>query len=118
MVIEVPAAELARRNAAGNGIQESEQPLRARAASLEDGVVHDFMQQDGEVEDREALHQGQGNPDQRMLEMDEAPGRQCENRELSHSDNPVPPGVLAVQSAQFFPRQGFAQLGLESHRGL
>ena len=95
VVIQVPARELARRNAAGNRIQEPECPLRAPMAALEHGVVHDLVQQDGEVEDREALNQGERDPDQRMLEMDETPGRQREDCELPHRHDPVAPGVLA-----------------------
>ena len=89
-----------------------------RTAALEHGVVHDLVQQDGEVEDREALDQGERDPDQRMLEMDETPGRQPEDRELPHRHDPVAPGVLAMQLAQLLPWQGFAQLGLEGHRVL
>jgi hypothetical protein len=50
VVIEVPARELARRDAARDRVEQAEQPLERRMPALEDGVVHDLVQQHREVE--------------------------------------------------------------------
>ena len=61
------------------GIAYSSPSIRsaAGAAGAEHRMVHDLVQQDREVEDGEALDHGERDPDQRILEMDEAPCRQA-----------------------------------------
>ena len=92
--------------------------LGERTAAVEDRVVHDLVQQDREVEDRESLHERQRDPDQRVLEMDESPGGAGENRELPHGDDAVPPAGLAVELAHNVAGQGFAKLSSERNRVL
>ena len=62
-MIEMPPGELTGGDAARHGVEEAEQPLGAFVPALEDRVVHDLVQEHGEVEDRESLHEGQRNPD-------------------------------------------------------
>ena len=81
-------------------------------------MVHDLVQQDGEIEDGEALDERERDPDQRVLEADEAPRRQPEHEELTHGDDPVPPRGFLVQILQLLARKRVRQLGLESHRVL
>ena len=66
VMIEMPAGELARGDAARHGVEPAQRALRGRTPALEDRVVHDLVQQHREVEDGESLHEGQRNPDQRV----------------------------------------------------
>ena len=74
-MVQVPPRELACRNAARHRVQKTQQAFRDRMAPLEDRVVDDFVKQDGEVEDREALDYRERDPDERMLEPDQSPRR-------------------------------------------
>ena len=71
----------------------------ARLAPLEDRVVHDLVQQDREVEDREPLHERERDPDQRILEADQSPGRQAEDRELPGRNQQVAGGDFRWSAA-------------------
>ena len=54
--------------------------LVAFVPALEDGVVHDLVEEYGEVENREPLHEGQRNPDRRVREVDQRPRGRREDR--------------------------------------
>ena len=82
VMVEMPTSELARRNPARRRIQQAQDPGRQRPRALEHVVVQHLVQQDREVEDREALHEGQRNPDERVFEADEAPGRKSQDDKL------------------------------------
>ena len=86
-MVEVPARELARGNPAWNCIDQPQQALGERVPPLKDRVVHDFVQQDGEIENRESLDDGQGQPYQRILEIDQCPGSESEDGELAHGND-------------------------------
>ena len=58
-MVQVPPGELRRRDAARHRIEKPKKPLGQRPPALEDRVVHDLVQQHGEVEDRDALNDGQ-----------------------------------------------------------
>src|SRR5262245_31504771 len=109
-MIEVPARELAGRDAAGNRVEQPEHAFGARTAPLENGVMHHFVQQHGEVEHREALYDRERHPDQRMVEPDERPGRRAEDGELSERDREMPCRPLPVQLAHLGPGDGGAEL--------
>ncbi len=79
-------------------------------------MVHDLVQQNGEVEDREPLDDGERNPDQRVLEPDQRPGRQRQDAELPHRDGEVPPRGFLVQLPHLLARDGSAQLSTERGR--
>ena len=54
-----------------------------RMAPLEDRVMHDLVQHHREVEDREPLDQRERNPDQRVVEVDQPPGADSQDTELT-----------------------------------
>ena len=118
VVIEVPARELAGRDPAWRGIEKAEDPRRQRPRSLEHVVVQDLVQQDREVEDRKALDEGQRNPDERVVEGDESPGRRRKDRKLASSDREMTRRGLAMERAQRFARNRLAELSLQFHRVL
>src|SRR3954467_15270375 len=98
-MIEVPARELAGRDPARDRIEESECTLEPRPTTVEDRVVYDFVPEDGEVEHREPLHDGERNPDQRVLEPDQRPRRNRQDGELPRRHRDVADRLLAVQLA-------------------
>ena len=64
-MIEMPARELARGDAARDRVEQRRAARSAPGcASLEDGVVQDLVQQHREVEDCESLDERERNPDQ------------------------------------------------------
>src|SRR4051812_38975424 len=87
VMIEVPPRELTRRDPTGRRIQQPEDARRQRSWPLEDVVMQDLVQEDREVENREALHECQRYPNQGMLETNESPRCQSEDRELADADN-------------------------------
>ena len=87
-------------------------------APLEHVVVQHFVQQDGEIEDREALHERERNPDERVLEPDEPPGRQPQDRKLPDRHDEVTDRRLAMERAQHVARDRLAELSLQRHRML
>ena len=113
VMIEVPARELARGDAARRRVEQPEDPRRQRVRPREHVVMQDLVQQDREVEDREALHERERHPDQRVFEANQSPGRQREDRELPQRDREVPGRRLAMEPPQFVARNGTAELGLE-----
>ncbi len=102
VVVEVPARELARRHPAGNRIQQAQQTLGPRPPTGKHRVMNDLVQKDCEVEYREALHDGQRQPDQRVVETDESPGGEGEDGELPYRNGTVPPATPPVQLAKCF----------------
>ena len=111
VVIEMPPRELAGRDAARHRVEPPERALRRGTAALEDGVVHHFVQQHREVEDRQPLHERERNPDQRIRNRDERPGAQPENCELPRGDQQVPRRVLLVERDERLTGQRAAELG-------
>ena len=77
---------------------------------LEDRVMHDLVQEDREIEDGESLHDREGDPDERVLEMDESPGRQPENRELAERDQQMPCAGLSMKDAHLVARDRAPEL--------
>ena len=112
MVVQVPAGELARGNAAGHGVKPAEQALGAGPAPLEHRVVHHLVEQDGEVEHREALQDGQRNPDRRVIEADERPRADGQQGELPHRHGQVAKRGLRW-SARSWCRYRPAEFGVE-----
>src|SRR5207248_6950857 len=49
VMVEVPARELARRDAARHGVQPAERPLEVWTTSLKHRVMYDLVQQDRDV---------------------------------------------------------------------
>ena len=113
-MVEVPSRELARRNTARNRVKQAQNPRRHRPFPLEHQVVQHLVQEHREVEDREALNEREGNPDERVIETDEAPGRQSQYRELPGRDDEVPNGRLPVQVPHLLAGDGFAQLSAKA----
>ena len=118
VVIEMPARELARRDAARHGVEPAERALRGGTPAREDGVVHDLVQQHREVEDGEPLDEHERDPDQRVRDRDKSPGGQREDRELPRRDQAVARGVLLVKGAHLLARQRMAELGPQPSRML
>ena len=75
-----------------------------------------LVKQHGEVEDREPLHQGRGDPDQRVGEPDQKEARHCEKSELSEDDQEVTPRLAEVQSLQLVAWDGQSELLPQSRR--
>ena len=86
MMIEMPPRELTRRDAARHGVQPAERTLEPRPAPLEHRVMHHFVEQNREVENREALHECERNPHDRVGRGDQAPRGEAEHRELPSRD--------------------------------
>src|SRR4051794_29284890 len=118
MMVEVPSGELAGGNSARNRIEQRQNPFHDRAAPLENRVVNDLVQQDGEVENRESLHQRQRHPDEWVVETDEAPRSEREDCKLSRCHRGVPPGIFLVQFAHLFARKRPPKLSSERNRVL
>src|SRR4051812_7728497 len=118
MMVEVPSGELAGGNSARNRIEQRQNPFHDRAAPLENRVVNDLVQQDGEVENRESLHQRQRHPDEWVVETDEAPRSEREDCKLSRCHRGVPPGIFLVQLAHLFARKRPPKLSSERNRVL
>src|SRR6059036_3681312 len=59
VMIEMPAGELARGDAARHRVEPPERALERRTPPLEHRVMHHFVQQHREVEDGEALDEGE-----------------------------------------------------------
>ncbi len=118
VVIEMPARELAGRDAARHRVEPAERALGGWTAALEDCMVHDLVQQHGEVEDGKPLHERQRDPDERVRNRDEAPRAQSEDRELPRSDQQVPRRVFLVERDQRLARQRTTQLGPQRRRVL
>jgi hypothetical protein len=90
VVIQVPARELARGNAAGRRVEQGQGTLGPGMAALENRVVHHFVEHHREVEDREPLNERQRDPDQRVAVVDQPPGADRQQRELPDRDRQVP----------------------------
>src|SRR6185436_20117493 len=118
MMIEMPACELAGRDAARYGVEEAEDSLGDGPPTLEHRVMNDFMKQDGEVKNRQPLHQRKRNPDQRIVEPDEGPGRNAKNPELPSCDEEMAERGLLVKLTHLVARDGFAQLSSKGNRVL
>src|SRR5438445_12197182 len=97
VMIEMPPRELARRDPARHGVEPREHPLQARALALEDGVMDDLMQENGEVEHGKTLQEGERRPDEHVGGGDEAPARQRKDAELACRNRKVTPGALPVK---------------------
>jgi len=76
------------------------------------------VQQHREIEDGEPLDERERDPDQRLLETDESPRREAEDRELADADREVPDGLFLVEIAHLRARDRSAQLGPERSRVL
>src|SRR5207237_4478148 len=83
-----------------------------------DRVVHDLVQQHREIEDRKALDEGEGNPDQRILVPDQPPRGERKNAELADRDREVPQWLLLMQIAHLIARNRRAELGPQPSRML
>jgi hypothetical protein len=73
------------------------------------------MQKDREVEDREALDQGERDPDQRVVKTDERPRGQPENAELTPRHEEVPPPGFPVEFPQLVAGDGCGELSPQRH---
>src|SRR5713226_170242 len=100
VMIEMPPRELACGYPAGHCVQPSQRALKGRMTAIEDGVVHDLVQEYCEVEDRESLYERQGDPYEWMSECHEPPGRQPENQKLPAGDGQMPQRALLMQGAE------------------
>ena len=65
-----------------------------------------------------SLDERQRHPDERVVETDEAPGREREDRKLSRCHGEVPPRALLVELAHLFARKRRAKLSSERNRVL
>ena len=74
VVVEVPAGELAGRDAAGDRVGEAEDAFHPGSAG-EDRAVDDLVQQGRHVEEGEALEDGEGDPEERVGRRARGPGR-------------------------------------------
>src|SRR6185503_6488732 len=118
MMIQVPSRELAGGDPAWNRIEQPEDPLGHRPATREDRVMHDLVEKNREVKDRQSLNKRQRYPDQRILEPNQAPRGERENAELSSCHHEMPPGSLLVEVAHLVARDRSAQLSSERDRML
>src|SRR5262249_50236510 len=114
VVIEMPPRELARRNPAGNRVQPAKRALERRMAALEDRAVYDLVQEHGEIEDGEPLHERKRNPGDRIGERDKTPRGQRENQELTSGNCEMPRRALPVKGREQVARQRAGELGPEA----
>ena len=77
---------------------------------VEDRVMHHLVQKHREVEDGEALNEGERNLDQWILEVDERPGGERKKTELPGRDDEVARRRLPVKLAHQVTRDRSAQL--------
>ena len=118
VMIQMPARELARGHAARHRVEVREEPFPSRARPLEDRMVDDLVQQNREVEDGEALHECQRNPDQRVREADKSPRHETEDCELPGGNEEMTPRRARVELDEKLPRQLAAQLDTKRCRRL
>src|SRR5262249_27222007 len=93
------------------GVEPRERALEPETPAIEDGVVHDLVQQHREVEDRESLDERQRNPDERVRAGDEPPRCERQDEELAARDYQVPRGALLVQRLQLGSCERRGELG-------
>ena len=116
VMVEVPARELRRRDAARDRVGVAEQPFEARAPAGEHGVVHHLVEQHGEVEHREALHEGQRDPERGVRHAHQGPRDEPEQDELAHGHREVARRLPAVPVADEVLRHGRGEVGTERRR--
>src|SRR5262245_62142816 len=80
--------------------------------------MDDLVEQDCEIENGQPLHERQWDPNQWIVEPDEAPRGDTEYRKLPGCDQEMPERGLLVKFAHLVARDGFAQLSPERNRVL
>src|SRR4029453_4125066 len=118
MMIQMPSRELAGHSPAWNRIEQPEDPLGHWPPPCKNRVMHDLVQENREVKDRQSLNECQRYPDQGILETNQAPRGERENAELSSCHDEMPPGNLLVELAHLVARDRSAQLSSERYRVL
>src|ERR1700736_2848243 len=112
----MPARELAGGNSTGDGVHPGERPLQGGMAAVEDRMVDDFVQENGEVEHREALHERERYPHERVRRRDQRPRRERQDRELARRDEQMARGVFPVECDHLLARERAAELRPELDR--
>src|SRR5260370_5937261 len=74
--------------------------------------MHDFMQQDSEIEHRESREKGERQPQIPAIEMDNRESRPDDCRDIQNCDQRVKPRLLLMQPAQVLSRQLGGQVAL------
>lgn len=118
MMIQMPSRELARRDSTWNRVKQPKHSFRGWPPPFEDRVMHDLMQKDREIKDRQPLDERERHPDQRILEPNQSPRREPQNRELPSCDEEVPRCRFAVEFPHLLARDGRAELSSERNRVL
>ena len=80
--------------------------------------MHDFVQEDGEIEHGETLDERQRNPDERVRDRDETPRRETEDRKLTRGNQQMARRSLRVKRAQRITRDRAAELRMKRSRML
>lgn len=72
-MIQMPFRKLRRRDAAWEGIKQSRNPVEQSTlfAGLKNGIVDNFIQENGKVKDRESERKSDRDPDPGLVENDE-----------------------------------------------
>ena len=118
MMVQVPSGELAGRDSAWDCIEQPKYSFGKWPPPFKNRVMHDLVQKDREIENRQTLNQRERHPNERILEANQSPGGDCQDGELSSCDREVPPRGLAVQLAHLVARDSRAQLSSECNRVL
>ena len=113
VVVEVPARELAGRDAAGHGVEEPEGAIQAGVGAAEDRVVHDLVEERRHVEEGESLEDGEGDPEERVRELPEADAAKGDDGELTSRVGEMDSGPANVQGLQLFVGNGVTEPSLE-----
>ena len=80
---------------------------------LPDQVVERLVQEDGRIEEEEALDENEGNPDQGVRADPQPPRREREEDQLPRDHGDVPGGTTPVELAELVPSNALRQLPAE-----
>ena len=100
MVVEVPARELRRRDARGQGVEEAEDAVGAGPVAVEDRLVDDLVKENGAVEDDESEDERARDADPEALELPAERESRGKKEELASRDREVANRALAVELLQ------------------
>src|SRR5262245_59169634 len=118
MVVQVPSGELTGRDSARDCVEQPQYAFSNRTPAFKNRVMHDLVQKDREIENRQTLEERERHPDQRIFEPNESPGGARQDGELPSCDDEVAPRSLPVEFAHLVARDSSAQLSSERNRVL
>ena len=89
VMVEMPARELRGRQPARHRVEPCEEPIRGHAATPENSLMDDLVQEHGEREDHEPKQERRGQPDVEFVEAKDQQRRDRGQQELADRDQGV-----------------------------